>query len=118
LFVCRDVKEATVIIIDDIVDTAGTLSTLARQMSREGASKVYLCASHGLFSSNCMDLIDLSQVDKVIVTDSVQLPKKSSSKIVQVSVAAGLATIIEAELRHMSETNTASSLDNEEYALD
>jgi phosphoribosylpyrophosphate synthetase len=100
------------------VDTAGTLSTLCRQMSREGADKVYLVASHGVFASNCMELIDLSPVDRVIVTDSVQLPDNTlvSPKIVHVSVADGLARIIASELLHMSYIHTNS--DDEDYTME
>lgn len=88
-------------------------------MARAGANKVYLVASHGLFADNCMDLIDLSPVDKVIVTNSVELPggcAKCSSKIDQVSVAAGLAQIMESELRHMNMLQT--DLDDEDYAIE
>ena len=100
-------------------------------MVREGASRVYLCASHGVFVENCMELIDLSPVDRVIVTDSVQLHGRVSPKIVQVSVAAGLAKVIQSELKHMSyalgedkgpgdKTGAVDSIveDEEEYALE
>lgn len=65
-----------------------------------------------------MELIDLSPVDRVIVTDSVPLPRDVpvSSKIVQVSVAKGLARIIESEMRHMSYVNT--NADDEDLKLD
>jgi ribose-phosphate pyrophosphokinase len=88
-------------------------------MARAGANKVYIVASHGIFADNCMDLIDLSPVDKVIVTDSVQLPSgssKCSTKISQVSVAAGLAKIIESEMRHMSYIQT--NVDDEDYEVE
>lgn len=91
------VKGSDVIIIDDVVDTGGTLSNICRRLKLEGANKVYVCASHGMFTENSMEIIRLSPVEKVIVTDSLPLPNNSSSKIHQVSMASALANIIETE---------------------
>jgi ribose-phosphate pyrophosphokinase len=99
-----DVKDSDVIIVDDIVDTGGTLSNICRRVKLEGASKIYLSASHGMFTENAMDIIRLSPVEKVIVTDSLPLPPDSSGKVVQLSVATLLANIIETE--HFASTQT------------
>lgn len=95
-----DVQDAEVIIIDDIVESGLGLAQLCRRLVRAGAAKIYVCASHGVFSTNSMELIDLSMVDKVVVTDSLPLPKnvKVSKKIVQLSVAPLLTRVIETEL--------------------
>jgi ribose-phosphate pyrophosphokinase len=95
-----DVRGADVIIIDDIVESGLGLSQLCRRLVRAGAKRIYVCASHGLFSKNSMQLIDLSMVEKVIVTDSLPLPKDTpaSPKIVQLSVAPLLSKVIETEL--------------------
>jgi phosphoribosylpyrophosphate synthetase len=92
-----EVRGADVIIIDDIVDSAGQLSMLCRQLHREGAGRIFICASHGLFTGNSTELIDLSPVERVVVTDSIPLPVGCSSKIAQVSIAPLLANIIELE---------------------
>jgi len=76
-----------------MVDSAGTLSVLCRRLIKEGAKKVYLCASHGLFSGNSMELINLSPVERVVVTDSLPLPENASPKIQQVSIAPLIGTI-------------------------
>lgn len=47
------------------VDTAAQLSILCRRIKREGAGRIFICASHGLFTGNSMELIDLSPVEKV-----------------------------------------------------
>ena len=78
-------------------DTAAQLSVLCRRIKREGAGRVFICASHGLFSEKAMELIDLSPVERVVVTDSVPLPAKCSPKVVQVSIAPLLARVIETE---------------------
>ena len=95
-----DVQDAEVIIIDDIVESGLGLAQLCRRLVRAGAAKINVCASHGVFSHNSMDLIDLSMVDRVVVTDSLPLPKnvKISKKIVQLSVAPLLSKVIETEL--------------------
>lgn len=95
-----DVSGADVVIVDDIVESGLGISQLCRRLIRAGARRVYVCASHGVFSRNTLELIDLSMVEKVIVTDSLPLPKnvRVSNKIDQVSVAPLLSKVIETEL--------------------
>lgn len=95
-----DVKGASVIIIDDVVDATGTLPLLTRRLIKEGAAKVFICASHGVFTEKSMEIIDLMPVEMVVVTDSLPLPQRASPKVVQVSVAGLLARIIEAQMRN------------------
>lgn len=83
-----------VIIVDDMVDTADTLQTLSARLKDAGARDVYLCASHGLFTSKAMDRIDRSPVTQVVVANTLPMPQNASSKIVQVSVAPLLADVI------------------------
>lgn len=92
-----DVKGSDVIIIDDVVDTGGTLSNICHRLKIEGAKNIYICASHGMFTENSMNIIKLAPVEKVIVTNSLPLPENCSNKIVQVSMADVLANIIETE---------------------
>lgn len=92
-----DVKDADVIVIDDVVDTGASLSNICHALRQYGARKVYLCASHGMFSGNSMELIRLSPVEKVFVSDSLPLPENASDKIVQISMAETLAKLIETE---------------------
>lgn len=111
-----NVTDKDVIIVDDVVETAGTLSVLCRRLIKEGARKVYLCASHGLFTKNSMELIRLSPVEKVIVTDSLPLPPHVDAKITQVSVAPLLAKVIETEYFANSSTSTKKD-DDEKYKI-
>ena len=65
------------IIIDDMIDTAGTLCEAAKLLKEKGAKKVYAFASHGLFSGPAAERIRDSQVlDKVITTDSIPVRKE------------------------------------------
>ncbi len=95
-----------------MVDTAGTLFSLSTRLKNAGARNVYLCASHGLFTSRSMELIDDSPVAGVIVANTLPLPKIASSKIVQVSVAPLLADVILTE--HFRSVN----FEVEEFEID
>lgn len=83
-----------VIIVDDMVDSAGTIIDLSSRLHLAGARGIYICASHGLFTENAVDLIEASKIDKVFVTDTLPLPVTKSSKIEQVSVVKYLANVI------------------------
>lgn len=101
-----EVQGSDVVIVDEQVDTGATLSALCRKLKKEGARRIFICASHGLFSGNSMNLINLSPVEQVIVTDSVPLPQDASPKIVQIPLAPMLARIVEANVIHMDSAKT------------
>ena len=70
--VIGDVKGKTCIIVDDMIDTAGTLCKAASELKDHGAKSVYAFATHGLFSGPAASRIRESVLDKIIVTDSVK----------------------------------------------
>ena len=76
------------------VDTAGTLSSLSRRLQEAGAANVYLCASHGLFTEDSVQRIEQGSVKKVLVTNTLPMPRQHTDKIEQVSVAPLLAKVI------------------------
>ena len=94
-----DVEGSDVIIVDELVETANKLSELCTILKRKGAHRIYLCASHGLFTKDSKNLIDLSPVQRVVVTDTVPLSKNypASDKIVQVSMAPLIAKVIDSD---------------------
>jgi ribose-phosphate pyrophosphokinase len=82
-----DVSGRVAIMVDDIIDTAGTLVAGAQALIDAGATKVYAAATHAVFSGDAMEKINNSVLCQVIVTDTIALPKhKNSSKIVQLSI--------------------------------
>jgi ribose-phosphate pyrophosphokinase len=86
--VVGDVKGKVAIMVDDLVDTAGTLVKGAELLHKEGASEIYACATHAVLSGPANKRIEESPIKKLIVTNSIpQDPKKISKKIVQLSVA-------------------------------
>ena len=82
-----DVKGKTCVIVDDMVDTAGTMCVASQALIDAGATQVYAACTHGLFSGNAIQKIEASPISEVIVTNTVALPKeKQSSKIKVLSV--------------------------------
>ena len=69
--VIGDIKGKVAVIIDDMIDTAGTLTKAANVLMEEGALKVYGFASHGVLSGPAIERIAQSQLSKVVVTDSI-----------------------------------------------
>ena len=84
-----DVKGRDAIIIDDMVDTAGTLCAAAKGLTEKGARAVYACNSHGLLSGPAIERIHASTIKELIITDSIP-PRpevKASPKVRVLSVA-------------------------------
>ena len=71
--VIGEVEDKTVIILDDMVDTAGTLTEAAGAVIKGGAKKVYACCTHPVLSGPAVERIEKSVIDKVIVTDTIPL---------------------------------------------
>jgi ribose-phosphate pyrophosphokinase len=81
-----DVRDKDVILVDDLIDTAGTITTAAGLMVKEGANSVRAFAAHGLLSEPAYERIENSALQEVYFTDSIP-PKRESSKIKYISVA-------------------------------
>ena len=87
------VKGKDVVMIDDMVDTAGTLTKAADLMISQGASSVRAICTHGLFSANAYERLENSQLTEIVVTDTIPREHKSS-KIKEISVAVLFADTI------------------------
>ncbi|MBK3496923.1 ribose-phosphate diphosphokinase [Viridibacillus sp. YIM B01967] len=83
------------ILIDDIIDTAGTITIGAEALVKAGAKEVYACCTHPVLSGPAIERIDNSVIKELVITNSIQLPEeKKSPKIKQLSVATLLADAI------------------------
>ena len=91
-----DVKGKDVLLVDDMIDTAGTIVGAAKLLKSRGAKSISVAATHGIFSPPAMERINKSFLDKVFITDSVPLKKEilNNSKFRVVSVAPLLAEAI------------------------
>ena len=111
-----DVKDKTCIIVDDIVDTAGTLCLAANKLIELGAKRVFAAITHGILSDPACERIKESPIEKLAITDSIPLPpEKKCDKIVVLPMAPLYARIITAleEGRSLSDTHIAYA--NEQY---
>ena len=93
-----DVAGKNVVIVDDMIDTAGTLTKAANVLKEMGALSVRACATHAVFSGSAYERIAGSALEEVIVTDTIPLspdPEKDKSKITVLSVADTFANIID-----------------------
>ena len=94
--VIGEVEGQVCIIVDDIIDTANTVTTAAQALIETGTKSVFVAATHGVFSDNSIESLEQSKIEKVIVTDSIYLPKeKQRNKLVQVTVSELIADAIE-----------------------
>ena len=94
--VIGDVNDKDCIIVDDIVDTAGTLSNAANALKKKGASKVLAYSVHPVLSGQAIQKISQSKLDQLIVTDTIPLSDsaKACEKIRTISLAPTLAEAI------------------------
>ncbi len=87
--VIGDVKGRTCLIVDDMIDTGGTLASSARALLEKGARKVYACCTHGVFAGDAIKVICDAPIEQVITTNSIPLSAEGQKceKIKVLSVA-------------------------------
>ncbi|PIE47258.1 MAG: ribose-phosphate pyrophosphokinase [Gammaproteobacteria bacterium] len=93
MHIIGDVKDRDCVIVDDMVDTAGTLCKAAAAIKNKGANRVVAYVTHAVLSGNAIDNINNSVLDEIVVTDTIPLTEeaKSCSKIKQVTIAPMIA---------------------------
>lgn len=106
--VLGDVEDRDVIILDDMIDTAGTLCAAAKALRERGAKRIYAYATHAVFSGPAIERIEASAIDKVIITNSIPFTeaRQAASKIESVSIAPLIAEAI----RRIHHGDSVSSL--------
>ena len=93
--VIGDFKGKHAILVDDMVDTAGTITNAANYLMENGAKDVYIAATHGVLSGKAIERLKDSSVKEVILTDTIELPEeKQLDKIKQLEVGPLLAEAI------------------------
>jgi ribose-phosphate pyrophosphokinase len=112
--VIGEVRGRRAVIVDDEIDTAGTLMETVRALQREGVEEIYACATHGVLSDPAVDRIRESGLLEVVVTDTVPLtPAKRIKKIRQLSVA----PLIGEAIRRIHEGESVGALFSSELEL-
>ncbi|MCW5315980.1 ribose-phosphate pyrophosphokinase [Nostoc sp. KVJ3] len=88
LNVIGDVRGKTAVLVDDMIDTGGTIAEGARLLREEGASQVYACATHAVFSPPAMERLSSGLFEEVIVTNTIPIPENNRfPQLVVLSVA-------------------------------
>lgn len=108
MHVIGDVKDRDCIIVDDIVDTAGTLCNAARALEQYGAKRVVACITHGVLSGPAVQRIEESPLEAVVITNSIAPTEEvaKSEKIISLSIGKLLAEAI----RRIHNSDSVSSL--------
>jgi ribose-phosphate pyrophosphokinase len=106
--VIGEVQGKTAVLLDDMIDTAGTLTQAATALMDKGASRVFAYATHAVLSGPAVDRILKSPIEEVVVTDTIQLAPAAAGckKIRTLSVASLLAEAV----RRIHEADSLSSL--------
>jgi ribose-phosphate pyrophosphokinase len=108
LHVIGDVKDKDVVLFDDMVDTAGTLTLGVEALKREGARRIFAACTHPVLSGEAIDRIERSSLEKVFVTDTIPLKEraKGNPKFQVLSVA----ELFGEAIRRINEGSSVSSL--------
>jgi len=86
-YVIGDVRGKTAVLVDDMIDTGGTLKAAAQTVLDEGAKSVYAAATHAVFSGNAYENLAASKFEQIVVTDTIPLRANPPANIVQLSCA-------------------------------
>ena len=83
-----NVKGRVAVLVDDIIDTAGTICHAADGLVQRGCERVYACATHPVLSGKAIENISNSSIEKLIFSDTIPIPKeKMTDKILQLTIA-------------------------------
>lgn len=98
-----DIKDKTVIMVDDMIDTAGTIVNGAKALKERGAKEVYACCTHAVLSGPAIERIEKSCIKELLTLNTIKLPKeKQINKIKTLSVATVFAEAIKRIYADMS----------------
>ena len=110
-----DVAGKKCIIIDDMIDTAGTITLAAAALLDKGADSVYACCTHAVLSGPAVERLDESSIKEVIVTDSIQQPEgRHLDKLQTISVG----TLVGEAIKRIHENRSVSPLFQEKFKLE
>jgi len=111
MHIIGDVKDRTCVLVDDLVDTAGTLCQAADALKENGAAKVVAYCTHPVLSGKAIDNIENSTIDELVVTDTIPLREaaRACTKVRQLSVAEMLAETM--RRIHMEESVSSLFID-------
>jgi ribose-phosphate pyrophosphokinase len=80
-YVIGDVRDKTAVIVDDIIDTAGTLKAAVQTVVQAGARRVFAAATHGVFSGDAFENLSSAGLEQIVVTDTIPIPSGAPSNV-------------------------------------
>ncbi|MFQ5882949.1 MAG: ribose-phosphate diphosphokinase, partial [Candidatus Methylomirabilales bacterium] len=80
MHIVGDVKDRDVLIVDDMIDTAGTITQSVTALQEKGARRIYASCTHPVLSGPALERIDSSAIEEVVVTNTIPLDERHSSK--------------------------------------
>lgn len=107
--VIGEVKNKTAIILDDMVDTAGTLTQAAAVLKARGANKIHACCTHPVLSGPALDRIGESPLDSLVVTNTIPLSEKAK-QCPRSIVALSVAELLGETIKRIHESHSVSTL--------
>lgn len=117
-FVLGDVKDKTAIVIDDMIDTGGTIINAAKAIKEHGAKSVYILATHGIFSGEASvklnKAIEENIIQEVVITNTIEItPERNFKGLKVISIAGFIAKMIDASVNNKSLTKVYDDKTNE-----
>jgi ribose-phosphate pyrophosphokinase len=112
--VIGEVRHRRAIIVDDEIDTAGTLMEVVHALQREGTQEIYACATHGVLSDPAVERIAESGLQEVVITDTIPLPQ---SKRIPIIKTLSVAPLIGEAIRRIHNGQSVGALFSSEIQL-
>ncbi len=106
-----EVRDSVAVLVDDMIDTAGTISEAAKVVAEAGASSVIACATHPILSDPACDRLNHSNIKERIMTNSIPLKPKAQAELTILKVLSVAGLIAEA-IRRIHNEESVSSLFN------
>ncbi len=103
-----EVENMKAIILDDMVDTAGTLTQAAYALKKRGALEVHACCTHPVLSGPAVERIDASPIDTLVVTDTI--PLKNDAKACKKMIVLSIAELLGETIKRIHESHSVSTL--------
>ncbi len=112
--VIGEVRGRRAIIVDDEIDTAGTIIEIVRALEREGVTEIYACATHGVLSDPAIDRLRESSLEEIVLTDTIPLPP--AKRIAKIKTI-GIAGLIGEAIKRIHRGESVGALFSSEVSL-
>lgn len=113
-----DVDGKKCVLIDDMIDTAGTITVAVNALKERGAQEIYICCTHALFSGPAVDRLMEAPLEKVVATDSIKLSEEKIEEMGDRLEIVSVSKLIAEAIIRIHENKSVSPLFNEQFIMD